>query len=171
MVEYKIIRSDRKSLAMEITDTAELLVRAPKKMPKAKIEEFVEKNSAWIESRTECVRAYIEAHPEPSEEQKNEYIAEAKRYLPMRVEYYSALMGVEPKGITLTGAKKRFGSCSGRDRISFSWRIMAYPKELVDYVIVHELAHIKHHDHSRDFYSTIAEVMPDHKERREKLKY
>lgn len=170
-MEYKIVRSDRKTLALEITDSAELLVRAPRKIPQARIDEFVEKNKAWVESRTERVKAYIETHPEPTDEQKAEYIAEAKKYLPVRVAYYSAIMGVEPVGITLTGAKKRFGSCSGKNRISFSWRIMAYPKELIDYVIVHELAHIKHHNHSSEFYSVIAEVMPDHRERREKLKY
>ena len=110
-------------------------------------------------------------HPEPTEAERDEYIAAAKAYLPERVAYYAAIMGVEPAGITVTGARKRFGSCSGKNRICFSWRVMEYPKELVDYVIVHELAHIKHHNHSREFYDFIATVMPDHKERSKKLKY
>ena len=170
-MEYRIIRSDRKTLAIEITPSAELLVRAPKRASNARIERFVEENTAWIENRMKRVKDYFEAHPEPTEEDKKKYIDKAKQFLPERVRHYSEIMGVTPTGITVTGAKKRFGSCSGSNRICFSWRIMEYPDKLIDYVVVHELAHIKYHNHSREFYDFIASVMPDHKERREKLKY
>ena len=85
-----------------------------------------------------------------------------------RVDYYSRLMNVKPTGIKITSAKKRFGSCSGKNSICFSYYLMLYPKEAVDYVVVHELAHIRHHNHSKDFYSFVSEFMPDYKER-EKL--
>lgn len=170
-MEYRIIRSDRRTLAIEITADAELLVRAPKRCSEKEIKSFVDGNSEWIESHVEIARRRAELHPEPDEETKKRYIAEAREYIPGRVEYYAELMGVTPAGITLTGARKRFGSCSGKNRLSFSWRVMEYPRELVDYVIVHELAHIKHHNHSRDFYGFISTVMPDHKERSKRLKY
>lgn len=170
-MEYKIVRSDRRTLAIEITAEAELLVRAPRRVSVAEIEKFISDNSAWIDSHIEIARQHAALHPEPDEREREAYIAEAKEYLPKRVAYFAELMGVTPEGITLTGARKRFGSCSGKNRICFSWRIMEYPKELVDYVIVHELAHIKHHNHSREFYNFIAKVMPDHKERRNRLKY
>ena len=170
-MEYKIVRSDRRTLAIEITAEAELLVRAPRRISVAEIEKFISDNAAWIDSHIEIARQHAALHPEPDESEREAYIAEAKEYLPKRVAYFAELMGVTPEGITLTGARKRFGSCSGKNRICFSWRIMEYPKELVDYVIVHELAHIKHHNHSREFYNFIAKVMPDHKERRNRLKY
>lgn len=170
-MEYKIIRSDRKTLALEVTANAEVLVRAPRRIGEKRIKKFVEENSEWVEKHLERAKHRAELHPEPTEEEKEYYIAEAKRYIPERAAYYSELMGVTPVGITITGARKRFGSCSGKNRICFSWRVMEYPPELVDYVIVHELAHIKHHNHSRDFYGFVASVMPDHKERSKKLKY
>ena len=73
-------------------------------------------------------------------------------------------------GITITGAEKRFGSCSAKNRICFSWRLMAYPEEAIDYVVVHELAHIRHKDHSKRFYAFVEEVLPDWRERRRLLR-
>jgi len=170
-MEYKIIRSDRKTLSMEITPQAELLIRAPRRTSAAQIEKFINEHAQWIENATARVKRRASRHPEPDEATRERYISEAKEYIPKRVEYYSAIMGVTPAAITVTGARKRFGSCSGKNRICFSWRVMEYPVELVDYVIVHELAHIKHHDHGRDFYDFIASVMPDHRERQKRLKY
>ena len=170
-MEYKIIRSDRRSLAIEVTANAELLVRAPRGTSERKIKEFVEENSKWIEAHLKTAERIAALHPEPTDEEREKYIASAKSYIPGRVAYFAEIMGVEPQGITITSAKKRFGSCSGKNRICFSWRVMEYPLELVDYVIVHELAHIKHHNHSRDFYAFVASVMPDHKERSKRLKY
>ena len=170
-MEYKVIRSDRRTLSMEITPSAELVIRSPRRTSAAQIESFVAEHSAWIQRATERVKHRAELHPEPDEETRARYIARAKEYIPPRVAYYSSVMGVTPTAITVTGAKKRFGSCSGSDRICFSWRLMGYPTELVDYVIVHELAHIKHHDHSPAFYNFIGSVMPDHRERQRRLKY
>ena len=170
-MEYNIIRSNRKTLAIEVTAEGTLLVRAPMRTRLTEIERFVNENTAWIEERVARAKARCELHPEPSEAEMKAYIAAAKSYLPERVRYFAELMGVVPAGITVTGARKRFGSCSGKNRLCFSWRIMEYPPELVDYVIVHELAHIKHHNHSRQFYDFIATVMPDHRERRKRLRY
>ena len=169
-MEYKIVRSGRKTLSLEITKDAELLVRAPSRLPVPRIEEFINKNEKWIEEHLARAKKRIFEHPEPNEVQRREYINAAKEYIPNRIAYYAPLLGVMPAGITITSAKTRFGSCSAKNRLSFSWRVMQYPAELVDYVVVHELAHIKHHDHGRDFYALIESVMPDHKERRKKLK-
>ena len=79
-------------------------------------------------------------------------------------------MNVKPTGIKITSARKRFGSCSGKNSICFSLYLMTYPKEAVDYVVVHELAHIKYHNHSKEFYNFIERFMPDYKEREKFLK-
>ena len=86
------------------------------------------------------------------------------------MEYYGRLMGLMPTGLTITDARKRFGSCSGKNRISFAWRLMRYPEEAIDYVVVHELAHIRHKNHGEAFYQLIASVLPDYKERIKLLK-
>ena len=72
--------------------------------------------------------------------------------------------------ITITSAKTRFGSCSSKGNISFSYRLMLYPRELVDYVIVHELAHLSEMNHSDRFYRIIESVLPDYRERVKRLK-
>ena len=72
--------------------------------------------------------------------------------------------------ITITSAKTRFGSCSSKGNISFSYRLMLYPRELVDYVIVHELAHLSEMNHSDRFYKIIESVLPDYRERVKRLK-
>ena len=104
------------------------------------------------------------------EAQRRALIEKAKTVLPPKIDHYAALMGVHPTRVTITSARTRFGSCSGRNAISFSWRLMQYPEEAIDYVVVHELAHIRHHDHSAAFYRFIASVMPDHEARRALLR-
>ena len=79
-------------------------------------------------------------------------------------------MGVRPASIKITGARTRFGSCSSKGSICFSWRLMQYPDAAIDYVVVHELAHLRHMNHSAAFYAEIARVMPDFEARRNLLK-
>ena len=109
-------------------------------------------------------------HPEPTSAEREACIRRATEELPGKVAHYGAVMGLHPTGITITGAKKRFGSCSGKNRICFSWRLMQYPEAAIDYVVVHELAHIRHKDHSRAFYACVEEVLPDWRERRKLLR-
>ena len=79
-------------------------------------------------------------------------------------------MGVQPTGITVTAARTRFGSCSGKNRLSFSLYLMAYPETAIEYVVVHELAHIRHHDHSPAFYREVEAYLPDWRARRALLR-
>ena len=94
----------------------------------------------------------------------------AKAELPPRVAYYSQILGVAPTGIKITSAKKRFGSCNGKNSICFSLYLMQYPQAAIDYVVVHELCHIRHHDHSPAFYRLVESVLPDYKERERLLR-
>ena len=79
-------------------------------------------------------------------------------------------LGVTPTGIKITSAKKRFGSCNGKNSICFSLYLMQYPQAAIDYVVVHELCHIRHHDHSPAFYRLVESVLPDYKERERLLR-
>lgn len=168
-VSYTILRSARKTLALEVTQEQQVLVRAPHAISSDRIHEFVCNHRNWIERQLTRVQAYAKAHPEPSPEQAKKYRKEAMLYLPERVNYYSERMQLFPAAITITGAKTRFGSCSGKNRICFSWRLMAYNKKAIDYVVVHELAHIAYKNHSADFYALIATYLPDWKDRKKYL--
>ena len=160
---YELIRSSRRTLALEISRDGRVIVRAPMRLSQKRIDAFLAAHQAVQAKRRE-------AHPEPTAEEREALIRRAREVLPEKVAYYSRLMDLHPTGITITGAEKRFGSCSGKNRICFSWRLMDYPEEAIEYVVVHELAHIRHKNHGKDFYACIASVMPDWRERRAMLK-
>lgn len=170
MVPYEIVRSRRRTVSLEVRPDLTVLVRAPLRMPKAEIDAFVRRHEAWLERHLAGMEAHRQNHPEPTPEEVQALIAKAKAILPQKVAYYAAIMGVSPAGITITGAKTRFGSCSPKNRICFSWRLMQYPEAAIDYVVVHELAHIRHKDHSPAFHAFVASVLPDHLERRRLLR-
>ena len=168
--EFTLIRSRRRTVNLQIDRDGRLVVRAPLFTSQAEIRRIVEENADWIRRHREISARRRAAHPEPTEEERKALIRRAREILPPKVEHYAAVLGVRPAGITITSARTRFGSCSGKNRLSFSWRLMEYPEEAIDYVVVHELAHIRHHDHSPAFYDLIASVMPDHKARRALLR-
>ena len=167
---YELVRSRRKTLALEVARDGRVIVRAPLRLSQKRIDDFVSQHAAWIAEHQAIQQKRRENHPEPTPEEQAEFIRQAKEILPQKTAHYSRLMNLYPTGITITGAQKRFGSCSGKNRICFSWRLMQYPEAAIDYVVVHELAHIRHKDHSKSFYACVAEVLPDWKERRELLK-
>lgn len=167
---YELIRSSRRTLALEISRDGRVIVRAPMHLSQKRIDAFLTAHEEWIAAHQAIQARRREAHPEPTAEEREALIRRAREVLPQKVAYYSGLMDLHPTGITITGAEKRFGSCSGKNRICFSWRLMGYPEEAIEYVVVHELAHIRHKNHGKDFYACIASVMPDWRERRAMLK-
>ena len=97
------------------------------------------------------------------------YRQEARRLLPEKAAFWGEKMGLTPQSISVTGAKTRWGSCSAKGNLNFSWRLMRAPQEAVDYVVVHELAHLKELNHSKAFWNIVKAVMPDWEYRRELL--
>jgi len=169
-MDYQLIRSDRRTLSLEITRLGEVIVRAPHRCPQREIDRLLENRADWIAGHLERQRRRQVMYPEPDEAQRAALIARAQTELPSRVAHYASQMGLLPAGITITGARKRFGSCSFQNRLCFSWRLMQYPDEAVDYVVVHELAHIVHKNHGRQFYALIASVLPNYKVRQRLLR-
>ncbi|MCL2688146.1 MAG: M48 family metallopeptidase [Methanobrevibacter sp.] len=94
----------------------------------------------------------------------------AKSHIHKRISFFSKQMKVMPTAIRITSAKKRWGSCSGKNSVNFSWRLIMGDDETIDYVIVHELAHIKQHNHSPKFWNIVESIIPDYEKRKEKLK-
>ena len=169
-VPVTVIRSSRRTAAIEISPRGEVIVRAGLRTSEHFIRAFVAEHEAWIAAHLARTRARLEAHPEPTEAEEAALRAKAKAVLPARVAYYASLMGVAPTAITVTGARTRFGSCSAKNRLSFSFRVMQYSDRAIDYVVVHELAHIRYHDHSPAFYAFVASVLPDWQSRARELK-
>ncbi len=210
-MEYNLIRSRRRTLAIHITKDGELEVRAPLKLSVKVIEDFILKKQDWIEKQVTRVRnnaviqkaftegeeflylgesyilefsdilkSTVELHgklyiaPKHSHHVQKVlyswYKKEALQVITDRVEQYSAATGLQVKAIRLSNAKQRWGSCSPKGYVNFSWRLIMAPLEIIDYVVVHELVHLKHHDHSKAFWHKVESIIPDYKSRRKWLK-
>lgn len=167
--DYELIRSDRKTLGLQVKDSR-VIVRAPRRVTLQQIERFVREHEDWIENALSRQAAKQAAHPEPTAAERAEYIRLAKEVLPQRTAYWAERMGLSPTQIRITSARRRFGSCSSEGHICYSWRLMQYPPEAIDYVVVHELAHLKYMNHSPAFHALVARYLPDHKARRALLK-
>lgn len=169
-MEYTLIRSKRKTVALQINSEGELTVRAPLHYSERRIKKLIGVHSAWIEKKKAESIERKRNHPELTEEEIDGFKRQAKALLPDLTERYAAIMGVSYGTVKITSAQKRFGSCSGKNNICYSYILMQYPIEAIEYVVVHELAHTVHHNHSREFYDLIAKYLPDYKQREKLLK-
>lgn len=168
--EYRLIKSKRKTAAIEIDENCNLILRVPLRYSQKSVDKLIEAHKDWIEKHMliQCEKQKNKVIL--SDEQIAELKEKAKEIIPQRVEYYSKIMGLKPSGVKITSAQKRFGSCSGKNNLCFSYILMQYPTEAIDYVVVHELAHIVHKNHSKDFYKLIEKYLPDYKLRERLLK-
>jgi len=159
------MRSDRKTMGLEITRDMEVLVRAPRRVSEMQIDRFVQSHRQWILRKLAARRDKVTIHSVLTEEQVSDLIRQAEAVIPGRVAHFAKLMDLWPTSIRISNTRSRFGSCSQQDKLAFSCRLMLYPPEAVDYVVVHELAHIKHKNHGPNFWQTVAEILPDYKQR------
>lgn len=98
------------------------------------------------------------------------YKRQADKKLHEKVARYAPLVGVEPTGVSIKTFKARWGSCTPKGELEFNWRIMLAPNRMVDYVVIHELCHLIHHDHSPAFWNEVRRVMPDYQQCRDWLR-
>ncbi len=168
-MDYEVKYSARRTIALSIKDSG-LVVKAPFGTTREKIESVVILHRSWVEKH---IKAQAERNVRIgtlTDERIKELKKLAKKIIPPKVEYYAKIMGLKYSRITITSAKTRFGSCSSKGNLSFSYRLMLYPEAAIDYVIVHELAHLVEMNHSDRFYRIVASVMPDYKARQKILK-
>lgn len=170
METFEIIRSRRKTLALEITTDCRVLVRAPYGASQTQIDGFVARNAGWITRNLERQRQRAAAAPPPPTAADIAALkAQAQAVLPGKVAYWSGKMGLTPTGLKITTARKRYGSCSAKNSLCFSCFLMRCPEEAIDLVVVHELCHIREKNHGPKFYALLAQYLPDHKERKKLL--
>lgn len=163
--QYTLIRSKRKTISVQVDSDCNITVRAPLRMTQKEIDKFLAEKKTWLEKAVVSQLEKAKNKKEYTDSDISELRKKAKEIIPKKVEYYSEVMGVKPTSVKINSAKKRYGSCSGKNSLNFSLYLMDKDERFIDYVVVHELAHIKHHNHSKDFYNFIAEFMPDYKER------
>ncbi|NCB36828.1 MAG: M48 family peptidase [Clostridia bacterium] len=161
---YTLIRSSRRSMAIEIRPGGEVLVRVPKEVSDRAARAFVAGYRDRVMESVERMKAQPRAE-EPDAEQIKRLRERAASELPKRAAYWCERLGVKAARVTITSAKKRWGSCSSSGNICFSYLLMRCPDAFIDYVALHEAAHLVHRDHSRAFYALIEQHMPDYRER------
>lgn len=168
-MNYTVKYSDRKTLSITVRN-AQVIVRSPKNIDKRRIEAFVTKHSEWINEKVKQQSAKINRFNNLSESDIAVLKTRAREYFNWKTNDFAAIMGLKYGKIKITSAKTRFGSCNSNGTICFSYRLMLYPEKAREYVIVHELAHLVHMNHSKVFYKLVESYMSDYKERKRLLK-
>jgi predicted metal-dependent hydrolase len=208
----KIIRSRRRTIALEITPTATLIVRAPLRVPSEYIEEIIRQKHSWIVrkfdemkrrpllsgheytegeiflflgreyplhilpdgnmtiERSEKLYVSYKLLPDIKNHIRRWYREEAHKEIQARCMWFSMKTGQVPTTIRITDAQQRWGSCTHKGGLNFSWRLIQSPPDIVDYVVVHELVHIGQPDHSRKFWNKVRDILPDYERRRKWLR-
>lgn len=93
------------------------------------------------------------------------YIRNARIRFESRCAYFAPLIGVTYHTLRIKNQKSRWGSCSGKGNLNFNWKLIMAPEEVLDYLVVHELCHLKYMDHSKEFWSLVASILPDYRKR------
>ena len=161
----RLIRARRKTLSIRITQEGNLEIRAPLGMPKGEIEAFLKEKAQWIEiHRAKVLAEYAQGQEAPLGEEEILTLAEQMRQgLPEKLNRHAASMGVTFGRVTIRCQQTRWGSCSSRGNLNFNCLLMLAPEEVLDYVVVHELAHRKQMNHSALFWQEVERECPDYK--------
>ncbi len=180
-VPYEVIRSKRRTSAIILNGDGTLTVRLPLRGTNADAEKFLLEKQHWIGSKLSELQerkrqqpAAPDLTPDQALALEKRYREAAKAYIPKRVAYYaeaySHIIPPAVSSIAIRSQKTRWGSCSSRGTLSFNWRLMLAPPAILDYVVVHELCHLRHMNHSKDFWACVETILPDYKAHRKWLK-
>lgn len=171
-LQLNIIYSARKSFALELK-TGTLTVRAPKGMSRREIDAFLESKRGWIEkhlSKMQARQEALEQLPPFTMDEIRELADKALGVIPEKVKKYAPIVGVTYGRITIRNQRSRWGSCSSKGNLNFNCLLMLFPDEVIDYVVVHELCHRKHMNHSAAFYAEVERVFPEYRKCQKWLK-
>ncbi len=169
----QVIKSSRKSMAIEIRPDLLVLVRVPFAVSEEMVVCFLQKHQEWIEKKIKLMRQKKEEQPEAdplSMEEIKQLADGAARVIPEKASYFARMINVTYGKITIRNQKTRWGSCSAKGNLNFNCLLMFAPEEVLDYVVVHELCHRKEMNHSKAFWNLVEGVLPDYRERRRWLK-
>ena len=165
-----LVRSSRKTLAVQIRADGTVIARAPLRMPKDRILCFLSEKASWIRMQQgrmqerEKMRQQARIHLDAAQEK--ELRERAKSVLAQRTAYFARQIGVTYGRITVRDQKTRWGSCSQTGNLNFNFRLILAPLEVLDYVVVHELCHRRQMNHSTQFWQEVAQVLPDYRKRK-----
>ena len=169
MISYTLVRSSRKTISIVVQPTGEVEVRCPKRCSKREIEVFVTSKEDWIRRHLEAI-AERPQQPVLSRQELKSLADKAAAALPEKVRRIAESMEVSYGRITIRSQRTRWGSCSAKGNLNFNCLLMLCPKEVQDYVVIHELCHRKELNHSTAFWAEVEKVCPDYRIHRKWLK-
>ena len=171
-IEYHLIRSDRRSIGIEVDREGKVTVRTPYSCEKKRIDRFLLEKENWIRQKVKLQKENAmkrQEKREMPEAEKKYYRNLAREVLGARTGYYARKMGVTYGRISIREQKTRWGSCSSEGNLNFNCRLLFVPDRIVDYVVIHELAHRRFMNHSKAFWKEVEKYMPDYKEQKKLL--
>lgn len=151
-------------MVMTVENDGSVVIKVPKYTRKSAIDRFYSANLGWIAQRRQTLSENRENIEVLSLRDISKLKKQAGEVMARKTAYYGQIMGLKPDKIKITSAKKRWGSCiksKGVYTICYSFRTMFLPDRVQDYIVVHELAHMVHFDHSKNFYSLVEQILPD----------
>lgn len=166
-MEVTVIRSNRKTLSIQVNPDLTVTVRAPQYASRKDINRILKEKENWI---FKCVEQIKKEQNELqqigclTEKEIHKLADKALKYIPERVKYYAEIIGVSYGKITIRHQKTRWGSCSSKGNLNFNCLLMLAPKEVIDYVVVHELCHRKEMNHSKAFWREVEHILPNYRE-------
>ncbi len=169
MLEYKLIRSKRRTVSVQVMRDGSFLVRAPMFYPQIQIDNFIMKKQKILEKHR-AKMLDMPATPTVNRLELEQMKSQARLRILPRVEALSHLTGLTYQGAKITTARGRFGSCSSKNHLCFSVFLNLTSDAQMDYVIIHELCHTLEHNHSPKFYALVSRFLPDWKEREKSLR-
>lgn len=213
-LDYTLVQTPRRSVALLVRGAGEVEVRAPKRVTREQIEQFLAAKRGWIEHRQQALQAARalarkrtlvsgETFPWLGNEYplqcvdrqavplrfeagcfwlrrdceaggldafKQFYRAQGLELLRPKVAEYVHLLRVSMPAVRVMELRGHWGSCSTRGSINFNWRLLMAPIAVIDYVVAHECAHLRHHSHAPIFWQTVAQIYPDYPTQRDWLK-
>ncbi|WP_180272781.1 M48 family metallopeptidase [Konateibacter massiliensis] len=219
VIQYKTIRSDRRSIAISVRPTREVIVRAPRQISDRELERLVKSKADWILTKLNEMPKHIVPSTEKQYKDGDEilfrgkeytlrvqkmysisksqiilgaeeitiirkagekkepkellllwYKEQAREFVLERISFYSPLIKKPIGDVRIKSQKKRWGSCSSQGNLNFNWRIILMPDKMSDYIVVHEMCHLKYLNHSRSYWDSVASILPDYKERENWIK-
>lgn len=161
----EVRRSKRKSAAIKITADMQIVVFVPLYVSDNEIERMVISKSKWIDEHMLKVQSTVDERSKLEKitfEQIKELADQAVEYIPKRVKYYAEKENFVYNKITIKNLVSRWGSCSTKGNLNFNCLLMLTPDYVIDYIVVHELCHLREMNHSEKFWAEVEKIMPDY---------
>lgn len=170
-IEYILKKNvNAKSVRIVVKIGGEVAVSAPKFAPTILIERFLKNKAEWIVKKVEHFSKFEKISIKEDRKKYLKHKEEARKLINERLKYFNKFYGFKYGKITIRNQKSRWGSCSRAGNLNFNYKILFLPQEQRDYIVIHELCHLKELNHSKRFWVLVGKTMPNYLEVRKKLR-